>query len=197
MALTNRHATFPARLSYNDLFTPRAQAEGADPKYQAVLLVPKGDTKTIEALNSAIEEAVKDGVSRGKIKAPIDPAQTMYPPLRDGDRPKNDGESRGEAFANHYFVSAKAPAERKPFVVDQGTQPIIDAEEVYSGMYVNACVEFWLYSNNGNTGIAATIVGIQKVKDGERLGSAPVTADDVFSALGGGGGAAAAPNLGF
>lgn len=196
MAITNRHATFPARLSYNDLFTPRAQAEGADPKYQAVLLVPKNDTKTIELLNSAIDEAVKDGVSRGKIKAPIDPAQTMYPPLRDGDRPKNNGEPRGEAFNNHYFVSAKASAERRPFIVDQGTQPIIDTEEVYSGMYVNACVEFFLYSNNGNTGVAATIVGIQKVKEGERLGAAPVTAEDVFSALGGGA-PAASPNLGF
>ena len=199
MALTSRHATFPARLSYNDLFVPRAANEGADPKYQAVLLVPKDDAKTIGLLQAAINEAVKDGVARGKIKAPIDPQQTLYPPLRDGDKPKNDGESRGEAFAGHLFVSAKANADRKPFIVDQQAQPLIDTEEIYSGCYVNACVEFYVYASQGNVGVAATIVGVQKVKDGERLGAAPVTAEDVFSALGGSQAVqpAVSPNLGF
>lgn len=196
MALTARNVTFPARLSYNDLFTPRAAEQGGKPKYEAVLLIPKNDEKTIAAVNTAINAAVQDAVSRGTIKQAIDPAMTQYPPLRDGDRPKNNGESRGEAYAGHWFITAKAPESRKPFVVDGNVHPIIDQSEVYSGMYVNAAVEFYVYSNSGNVGVAASLDGIQKDKDGERLGAAPVTAEDVFSALGGGG-AAASPNLGF
>jgi len=195
MALTARNVTFPARLSYNDLFTPRAAEQGGKPKYEAVLLIPKNDEKTIAAVNAAINAAVQDAVSRGTIKQAIDPAMTQYPPLRDGDRPKNNGESRGDAYQGHWFITAKAPESRKPFVVDGNVRPILDQSEVYSGMYVNAAVEFYVYSNSGNVGVAASLDGIQKDKDGERLGAAPVTAEDVFSTLGGA--AAAAPNLGF
>ena len=195
MALTARNVTFPARLSYNDLFTPRAAEQGGKPKYEAVLLIPKNDEKTIAAVNAAINAAVQDAVSRGTIKQAIDPAMTQYPPLRDGDRPKNNGESRGDAYQGHWFITAKAPESRKPFVVDGNVRPILDQSEVYSGMYVNAAVEFYVYSNSGNVGVAASLDGIQKDKDGERLGAAPVTAEDVFSTLGGA--AAASPNLGF
>lgn len=196
MAITNRDVTFPARLSFNDLFTPRAAQEGGTPKYQAVLLIPKNDEKTIAAVNTAIDAAVQDAVARGTIKQAIDPTMTQYPPLRDGDRPKNDGTSRGDAYTDHWFISAKAPESRKPFIVDGNVHPILDQSEVYSGMYVNAAVQFYVYSNSGNVGVAASLNGIQKVKDGERLGAEPTTAEDVFSTLGGGT-PAASPNLGF
>lgn len=193
MAITNRDVTFPARLSFNDLFTPRAAQEGGTPKYQAVLLIPKNDEKTIAAVNTAIDAAVQDAVARGTIKQAIDPTMTQYPPLRDGDRPKNDGTSRGDAYTDHWFISAKASESRKPFVVDGNVHPILDQSEVYSGMYVNAAVQFYVYSNSGNVGVAASLNGIQKVKDGERLGAEPTTAEDVFSALGG----QAAPSAGL
>lgn len=193
MAITNRDVTFPARLSFNDLFTPRAAQEGGTPKYQAVLLIPKNDEKTIAAVNTAIDAAVQDAVARGTIKQAIDPTMTQYPPLRDGDRPKNDGTSRGDAYTDHWFISAKASESRKPFVVDGNVHPILDQSEVYSGMYVNASVQFYVYSNSGNVGVAASLNGIQKVKDGERLGAEPTTAEDVFSALGG----QAAPSAGL
>lgn len=198
MAITNRDVTFPARLSFNDLFTPRAAQEGQDPKYQAVLLVPKTDEKTITAINTAIDAAIKDAVSRGTIKQPIDPTMTQYPPLRDGDRPKNDGTSRGEAYQGHWFISAKATQARKPFVVDQNVQPIIDQSEVYSGVFVNAAVQFYVYSNSGNVGVAASLTGIQKVRDGEHLGAEPTAVEDVFSAIGTQPGVnAPSANLGF
>nr|DAI75404.1 MAG TPA: DNA helix destabilizing protein [Caudoviricetes sp.] len=193
MAITNRDVTFPARLSFHDLFTPRAAQEGGTPKYQAVLLIPKNDEKTIAAVNTAIDAAVQDAVARGTIKQAIDPTMTQYPPLRDGDRPKNDGTSRGDAYTDHWFISAKASESRKPFVVDGNVHPILDQSEVYSGMYVNAAVQFYVYSNSGNVGVAASLNGIQKVKDGERLGAEPTTAEDVFSALGG----QAAPSAGL
>lgn len=185
MAKANRDVTVYGRLSYEHLFTPHAVNENADPKYSMTLLIPKTDTKTIEALNTAIGNAVQDGVERHVFKQPIDPTQTKYPPLRDGDKPNDSGEPRGPEFQGHWFIAAKSSTKRKPFVVDANLQPIIDESEIYSGCYINAAVQFFAYENSGNKGISASLVGVQKVKDGERLGGQPLEAEDVFSAIGG------------
>lgn len=206
MALTNRDVTAYGRLSYAHLFTPHAPNEQAAPKYSATLLIPKSDTATLQRIQAAIQAAVQDGVDRKVFKQAIDPAHTKYPPLRDGDLPNDSGEPRGPEFAGHYFIAAKAPVKRKPFVVDGNVQPIIDETEIYSGAYVNMAVQFFAYENSGNKGVSASLVGVQKVKDGERLGGPLTEAEDVFSALGNGGAAPApqsaqqgsiTPNLGF
>ena len=163
MAKTNRDVTVYGRLSYEHLFTPHAVNENADPKYSMTLLIPKTDTKTIEALNAAIGNAVQDGVERHVFKQPIDPTQTKYPPLRDGDKPNDSGEPRGPEFQGHWFIAAKSSTKRKPFVVDANLQPIIDESEIYSGCYINAAVQFFAYENSGNKGISASLVGAQKV----------------------------------
>ena len=48
------------RLSYAHIFEPAADLSG-NIKYQATLLVPKSDTKTIKAVEDAIEEAKQLG----------------------------------------------------------------------------------------------------------------------------------------
>lgn len=186
MAKTNRDVVAYGRLSFAHLFTPRRANESADPKYSATLLIPKTDTATIGRIQQAIQAAVTDGVERRVFKQPIDPAHTKYPPLRDGDLPNENGEARGPEFAGHWFIAAKAGTSRKPFVVDQNVQPILQEEEIYSGCYVNMAIQFYAYENSGNKGISASLTGVQKVKDGERLGAAPVEASDVFSAIAGG-----------
>ena len=126
---------------------------------------------------------MKDGVERKVFKQPIDPAHTKYPPLRDGDSLTDSGEARSPEFAGHWFISAKATMKNRPFVVDGQLQPIIDESEVYSGCYINAAIQFYAYENSGNKGVAASLIGVQKVQDGERLGGAVVEASDVFSVL--------------
>ena len=140
------------------------------------------------------DAAVKDAVARVTIKRPIVPTMTQYPPLRDGERPKNEGTSR-EAYQGHWFISTKASQARKRFVVDQNVQPPIDQSEVYSGMHVNAAVQFCVYSSSGNVGVAASLTGIQKVKDGEHLGAKPTAVEDEFSALGGRAAPSASPGF--
>lgn len=185
MAKTNRDVVAYGRLSYPHLFTPRKANETAAPKYSATLLIPKTDTTTIQLVQAAIQAAVQDGVDRRVFKQPIDPAQTAYPPLRDGDTLTRNGEPRGPEFAGHWFIAAKASTSRKPSVVDQSVQPIIQEEEIYPGCYVNMAIQFYALESSGNKGIFASLTGVQKVKDGERLDAAPVDATDVFSAIAG------------
>lgn len=194
MALNNRTVVIPGRLSYAHLNTPHTPNDQADSKYSATLLIPKSDTNTIQAIQTAVANAVTEAVNRGTFKQKIDPQQTKYPPLRDGDTPTDSGEPRGDEFADHVFVAAKN--KRQPFVVDQQRLPVIDPDEVYSGCYVNMCIEFYGYSNSGNKGISAPLIGVQKVKDGERFGEPALEAEDVFTAICGGT-SQVAPNLSF
>lgn len=186
MAKTNRDVVAYGRLSFPHLFTPRRANENADPKYSATLLIPKTDTATIQNVQAAIQAAVQEGVDRRVFKQEIDPTQTAYPPLRDGDTLTRNGEPRGPEFAGHWFIAAKAGTSRKPFVVDQSVQPILQEDEIYPGCYVNMAIQFYALESSGNKGIFASLTGVQKVKDGERLGAAPVEATDVFSAIAGG-----------
>ncbi|WP_257202964.1 DUF2815 family protein [Corynebacterium cystitidis] len=185
MALSNRDVTVYGRLSYAHLFKPHAPNENADPKYSVTVLIPKSDTATIARVQAAIKAAVDDAVERRTFKQPIDPAATKYPPLRDGDSLTDSGEERGPEFAGHWFIAAKTGVSRPPFLVDGQMNKIIDENELYSGCYGNVAVQFFGYENSGNKGISASLVGVQKVKDGERLGGPTLEAEDVFGVIGG------------
>ena len=189
MSKTARDIVIPGRLSYPALFQPRQVAQDSDKKnYQATILIPKTDTNTVAIIQAAIQAAVDQGVADGKFKQPIDPNQTKYPPLRDGDTMNSNGEPRGAEFAGHWFISSKAPENRKPFVVDANVQPVIQESDVYAGCYVNAALQFFPYSHaTGGKGISVSLQGIQKARDGEPLGGGIVEASDVFSALPGAG----------
>lgn len=204
MAISSRNVTAYGRLSYPDLFVPRAVTEDSDvKKYGATILIPKSDTDTIARVQAAVQAAVAHGVDTGKFKQPIDPAHTKYPPLRDGDAPNANGEPRGPEYAGHWFISAKAPESKPPLVVDGQRQPIIDQNDVYAGCYVHMAIEFFPYSHaTGGKGITASLIGVQKVKDGEPLGGGKVDVNDVFGVVPTTPAAPAAqpavsPNLGF
>lgn len=157
----------PCRFSYLHCWEPDS-VNGGDPKYSVSAIIPKSDTKTINAIKAAVEQAKKDSVSKwgGKIPA------NLKLPLRDGDLDRPDD----EAYANSYFFNANS--RQAPQVVDAHVQPILDQSEVYSGCYGKISVTFYGYNSNGNRGIAAGLGNIQKLKDGESLGGRSSAADD-------------------
>lgn len=157
----------PCRFSYLHCWEPDS-VNGGDPKYSVSAIIPKSDTKTINAIKAAVEQAKKDSVSKwgGKIPA------NLKLPLRDGDLDRPDD----EAYANSYFFNANS--RQAPQVVDACVQPILDQSEVYSGCYGKISVTFYGYNSNGNRGIAAGLGNIQKLRDGESLGGRSSAADD-------------------
>lgn len=157
----------PCRFSYLHCWEPDS-VNGGDPKYSVSAIIPKSDTKTINAIKAAVEQAKKDSVSKwgGKIPA------NLKLPLRDGDIDRPDD----EAYANSYFFNANS--RQAPQVVDARVQPILDQSEVYSGCYGKISVTFYGYNSNGNRGIAAGLGNIQKLRDGESLGGRSSASDD-------------------
>jgi hypothetical protein len=163
----NTKVIVPCRFSYLHCWEPDS-VNGGDPKYSVSAIIPKSDTKTVNAIKAAIEQAKKDSVSKWGGKVPAN----LKLPLRDGDIDRPDD----EAYAGCYFFNANS--RQAPQVVDSKVQPILDQSEVYSGCYGKISVTFYGYNSNGNRGIAAGLGNIQKLKDGESLGGRTSASDD-------------------
>lgn len=162
-ASSTKVVTGECRFSYLNAFVPRAAEEGGKLKYSVQLLIPKKDKETLAKVRAAIEAAKEKGKSMlvvdGKIPANIKIC------LRDGDidRPSD------ESYAGHYFISANS--NQKPGFIDENRQPILDANQAYSGMYGRADLNFYSYGppKVKARGIACGLNNLQKLRDGEPL----------------------------
>jgi hypothetical protein len=160
--------TGKVRFSYAHVFEPTSVQEGGDKKYSVSIIISKKDKETLDKIKTAIEAAKEAGKAKlgGKIPA------NLKTPLRDGDveRPED------EAYANSFFINVNSV--RKPGVVDASLNPIITADEFYSGCYGRASISFYAYNTSGNKGIAAGLNNIQKLEDGERLAGGSSAEED-------------------
>lgn len=161
-----------ARASYVSVFHPKG-VEGAEPKYSISLIIPKEN----KALIAQIEQAIKNAFDYGKTTLGANAKlERLKTPLRDGDEERPDD----EAYKGAYFINASCKTKpgvsvfKGTKVVDGKKQNIIenleDEEEMYSGCYVYASVNFYAFNQKGNKGIAAGLNNVLKVADGEPLG---------------------------
>lgn len=152
----------PCRLSYTHLFAKYSPDGDPDNgKYMTSVLIPKKEKQTVKALQDAIEAAKRTGmISKWGGKEP----KKLDLPLRDGDVDK-DGD---EVYAGNYFVNAKAAI--RPGVIGRDKAPIVDEEDVYSGMWAVVSVTFFPYDVSGNRGVAVGLNNVMKYKDDARLG---------------------------
>lgn len=158
-ATSTKVVTDLVRFSFLNVFTPKAIEPGGEEKYSVSLIIRKDDAKTLAKINKVIELLKEQAKQKfgGKIPA------NFKLPLRDGDTERDD-----EAYRGCYFVNASAKT--KPGVVDANLNAILDPEQVYSGCYGRASVNFYLFDKSGNRGIACGLNNLQKLKDGEHLG---------------------------
>lgn len=164
--------TGKVRLSYAHLFEPHAM-DGNEPKYSALIIIPKSDTETLKAIKEATDLVKKEGASKWGGKVP----PNLKTPLRDGDIDRPDD----EACAGCYFLNANSRT--KPGIVGTNGAPIMEATEVYSGCYARVTINFYAFNAQGNKGVAAGLGNVQKLEDGEPLGGF-TRAEDDFEAVG-------------
>lgn len=163
--------TGKVRFSYVNIFKSRS-FNGGDEKFSICLLIDKEDKATVKKINAAIEAAIQEGISskwNGKKPA------NLKLPLRDGDIDREDD----PACEGMYFLNANS--NQRPGVVDKDKVEIFDADEVYSGCYGRASINFYPFNVNGNRGIGVGLNNVQKLADGERLGGARASAEDDFA----------------
>ena len=149
-----------ARLSFPSLFK-KSEFQGKEGKYECTLLFPKSDTKTYDAVMSAIEACKKDN----KLKVGADKLC-----IKDGDDSEYDG------YAGHWSI--KTANNKRPTVINRDKTPLVEEDEVvYAGCYVNAIIDMWGQNNSYGKRINSNLLGIQFVKDGEPFGDGGKTAD--------------------
>ena len=164
--------TNKVRFSYVNIFRSRAFREGQDAKFSICLLIPKEDKAGLAKIQKAIDEAVQEGISsKWGGKQP----KNLHLPLRDGDLERAD---EAPEYEGMMFLNANSNS--KPGIVDKDLNEILDPDEVYSGCWGRASINFFPYDSNGNRGVGVGLNNIQKLKDDERLGAARAAAEDDF-----------------
>lgn len=165
------------RLSYVNVFQPKADKSGNE-KYSVTCLLSKSDVAGYQMLMQAIDE-VKNSEMQGKLKG-LNPDYVKHP-VHDGDGVTAQGKPFGDECKGHWVFTASANTNRPPSIVDQRVQPIINQNDVYSGMYGHVAISIYAY-NNQSQGIGFSLNGLQKVKDGEPLGNT-FNVNDAFSVV--------------
>lgn len=170
MENSTKVVTGKVRFCYANVFEPVAMNDGETPKYSVCILIPKTDTKTLDAINKAIEAAKIAGKAKIADKNGRIPS-TLKSPLRDGDDERSDD----PVFKGMMFINANS--NRKPAIVDKSLNEIMSRDEFYSGCYGRVSLNFYAF-NVQSKGIAAGLQNLQKLEDGEMLTGGSTAEED-------------------
>lgn len=165
--------TGEVRFSYLHVFEAYAASADQDPAYSVCLLIPKTDKETIRLIQEATAEATDQGQkSKWGGKVP----KNLKTPLRDGDAEKDTDES--PEFKGMFFLNCKS--KRRPGLVDSHKMDIMSSDEMKSGDYGKASINFYPFAVSGNNGVAVGLNNLMLTKTGDPLGGAAASAEDDF-----------------
>lgn len=166
----------------------RVKGSEGEPKYNAIILVPKNDAEKMSQLNEKFAEAFQELKNKGFSKQTpkgINPKNNCW---QDGDEYAD--ESGKEAFRG-YMILKVGSRQFRPIVCDTQKRHITNGvplpgvdvenlsdEELGDGDYIKCNVSFWTYKNPTAEGIGANIHALVRVAPGERIGGASNNVDD-------------------
>lgn len=175
--MATKVVTGKVRFSYVNAFHPQQRNADEDPKYSVTLLIPKSDEATVKKIVEAMAEAAAQfRAKNGANSLPQRPSNTLH----DGDGMRDGGDPYGDECKGCYVITVSS--KRKPVIVDAFRNEITDEDELYSGCYGRASINFYGYNSHGKKGISAGLLSLQKLSDGEPLTMAgsPNDFDDDF-----------------
>lgn len=164
------------RISYPHLFEPYAGPTGGTAKYSAKFLLHKEEHAKLIA---DIKQKIAALIAQEFKDKPKKPAGDKLC-LRDGDQSGTPGEEG--------FWTFSASESRRPVVVNRDRSPLVAEDDViFPGCRVNAKVRLWAQDNKYGVRINANLIGVQFVKEDERLGNGrpQYEADDLFEDVSG------------
>ena len=123
-----------------------------------------------------VEVCLEDGaVGRAAVPSGASTGVHEAVELRDGDAERAD---EAPEYEGMYFLNCNST--QKPGIVDKDLNEILDPDEVYSGCWGRASINFFPFNTNGNKGVGVGLNNIQKLKDDDRLGAARASAESDF-----------------
>jgi len=167
------------RVTFPQFHEAKAVNGQGDPKFSGSFLLTK-DHPQLGAIQEAVIAAATEkwGPKAGEILKQLKAADKL--PLHDGDAKANyDG------YAGMYYMNASNKI--RPLVIGggpDGRAPLTATDgKPYSGCYVNVVVEFWAQDNQYGKRVNASLLGVQFLRDGERLAGGSVASEDDFEAI--------------
>lgn len=166
------------RLAYVNFSEFKKDKDGKSlDKYGCMILIPKSDTETVDAIKAGIADIEKQYLELSK-KKKVD--KNFNFPLLDGD----DTEKEGDYYADHYFLNCTTKDAVTVYSREKDENDnlkVVDSKDVYSGMYARVGLSLFFFDNK-STGIAVGLDGVQKIADGVRLaGAAKFDANKEFA----------------
>jgi hypothetical protein len=165
--------TGKVRLSYCNLFTPKAPQQGGQEVYSTTILIPKDDKATLTKIKVAVEAAMQVYFQKNPGKKLSSDLKTT---IHDGDGEKPNGGDYGPECAGCYVMTVSS--KNRPVLVFKDKTPILDQEDLYSGCYARVIINFYVYDTAGNKGVSAGLNGVMKVADGEPLAGGHISDSD-------------------
>ena len=156
-------------VSYCHVLEARPTPDGSEEKYSGSLIMAK-DNPCVKTLQANILAVAKEKF--GTKAAAMLKSGKLRSPLRDGDTDREDD----PAYAGKLFINASS--KRKPQVVDRQVMPIVDEDEVYSGVTANVSIALFPYDVNGNKGVGCGLNNMQVTHKGPRLDGAASAAEE-------------------
>ena len=163
------------RLSFPQLFTPKAFEEGADPSYSATFLM----NKETNAADIALIKKTMNTIAGAKWPNGVPGGLKVA--LRDGSE-KDHVDGYG---ADMMFIGTGARQNQPPQIVDKNPQvPVTERDgKIYAGCYVNAVLTIWAQDNKWGKRINAQLDVVQFVGDGDSFGTPKVNPSEVLGNL--------------
>ena len=161
------------RLSFPQIWKPKAFAEGQEPKFQAAFLIDPANAEGKTLLGSLKAEMKRLAIEAFGEQIPKD----LKFCVTSGDLKSYDG------YKGMMVLSASNST--RPTICNRKLEPVAEGDDQapYAGCYVNATITLWAQSNQWGKRINANLRAIQFVKDGEAFGRGPVEAEDEFEPL--------------
>lgn len=156
-------------------------------RWSGTLLLPYKDPQ-IEALDAIIEEVGKAKWEKkwATIRENVFTTPNLFFKM-DGKRKDYAG------YEGHWALSAHRNEDKgRPLVLDSDKTPIFMSNNelapgkggrLYSGVFMNMQLEVWAQDNPSGKGIRATLLGIQRVRDGDAFAGGAAPNADAFDEI--------------
>lgn len=163
------------RVSFPNVLKPKFNKLSNKEEYSVVALFPKGTN--LDVLKKAAQEAIVEKWGSDQKKWP----KNLRTPFRKQDEKATETDDGRKVYPQGMeeggiFINLKSM--QRPGVVDQKVEDIISEADFYAGCYARASVSCYAYAQVGNAGVSFGLRNIQKVKEGDPLGSRTRAQDD-------------------
>ena len=164
------------RLSFPQLFQPRAFSADQDPRYSASFLLDLADnaediTRIKEVINEVGAEKWSNRWKDTKFKRSVKMC------LHKGeDKEQYDGYDDSVMF-----ISSNSPASDRPLTLDRRRNVVTEEDGIlYAGCFVHAQLDIWAQDNQYGKRINAKVLGVQFYREGDSFSAGSKASVDDF-----------------